>query len=177
MVISNIDYVADIAIFAGVNVGFFGGQTQIFSANGFSGCEDDGPLHHVFQLAHIAGPLVALEQNYRIALNILHRLLEQLPILAEKMPCNPRDVFRALLKRRRIDAHDVNAVEKILAEFSFGHQFPQVLMRGEDEARAQGNELVASQAAEFHLLQDAEQLDLREQAEIADFIKEQRSEE
>jgi len=40
------------------------------------------------------------------------------------LPCAP--------ERRRINPHDVNAVEKILAESSIGHNF-QVLVCGEDQ--------------------------------------------
>ena len=48
-------------------------------------------------------------------------------------------------------------------------------MGGEDQARPQRDELVAAQAVEFHLLQNAQQLDLREEAQVADFIQEQRA--
>src|SRR5580704_19280719 len=83
------------------------------------------------------------------------------------------DVFRPLLKLRRINAHHVDAVKKILTEFAFRDQLAQVLVSGEDEARAQGDELIRAEAAEFHLLQDAQELYLREHAEIADFIEEE----
>jgi len=41
--------------------------------------------------------------------------------------------------------------------------------------RARRNKPVAAQAIELHLLQHAQQLDLREQTEIANFIQEERS--
>ena len=85
------------------------------------------------------------------------------------------NVFRPLLKRRRIDAHYVDAVVEILTELAFGDQLGQILVGGEDEARAQRDELVRAEAAELHLLQNAEQLDLREEAEVADFIEEERA--
>ena len=92
-------------------------------------------------------------------------------VVAEEMAGNEGNVFGPLLKLRRINAHHVDAIEEILAEFAFGHQLAEVLVRGEDEARAQGDELVRAQAAEFHLLQDAEELDLREDAQVANFIE------
>ena len=46
-------------------------------------------------------------------------------------------------------------------------------MRGEDQPRLQGDEPGTAQAAEFHLLQYAQQLDLRKQAQIANLIQEQ----
>ncbi len=78
-----------------------------------------------------------------------------------------------LLKLRRIDAHHVDAVKKILAEFAFRDQLAEILVSGEDEARAQGDEFIRAEAAEFHLLQNAEEFYLREHAQIADFIEEE----
>ena len=78
-------------------------------------------------------------------------------------------------RARRLDAHHVDAVIEVLAELAFGHQLGQVLVGGEDEARAQGDELVRAQAAELHLLQNAQQLDLGEEAEVADFVEEERA--
>src|ERR1700722_8802873 len=83
------------------------------------------------------------------------------------------NVFRPLLKLRRINTHHVDAVKKILTEFAFRDQLAQVLVSCEDEARAQGDELIRTEAAEFHLLQNAEELYLREHAQIADFVEEE----
>src|ERR1700721_3062327 len=89
------------------------------------------------------------------------------------MACDQRDVFRPLLKLRRINAHYIDAVKKILTKFAFRDQLAQVLVRSEDEAGAQWDELIRAGAAEFHLLQNAEELYLREHAQIADFIEEE----
>ena len=92
-----------------------------------------------------------------------------------KCACDEWNVFRPLLKRRRVDAHDVDAVVEILAELAFSDELGQILMGGEDEAGAERDEPVAAQAAELHLLQDAEELDLGKEAQIADFIEEERA--
>ena len=95
--------------------------------------------------------------------------------MAQEVVGDGGNVFRPLLQRRRLDAHDVDAVEEVLAEFALGHQLGQVLVGGEDEARAQRNELAGAQAAELHLLQDAQQLDLGKEAQVADFVEEERA--
>ena len=76
---------------------------------------------------------------------------------------------------RGLNAHHVDAVEEILAEFAFGHQLGRVLMGGEDQTGAQRDQAVAAQAVELHLLQNAQQLDLGEEAQIADLIQEERA--
>ena len=154
MVIADVDNIADVG-----NIVLLENKAQIFRANRLSGGEDDGPLHHVFQFAHISGPHPTLEQGERIRLDILHRLLKHLSILVEKMPGNPRNVFRMLTQRRRFDLHDVNAV----------------LMSGENQARPQRNEPVTAQAVEFHLLQHAQELDLRKRTQVPNLIEEKRA--
>src|SRR5208337_4721765 len=119
------------------------------------------------------GPGVALQDGQCIMLNIIHLLLEYFPVMTQEMPGNPGYIFSMILERRRFNPHDVYAVVKILAEFSFGYEFVQILVSGEDQPRLQRDKLVAAQAAEFHLLQDAQQLDLREQAQVANLIEEQ----
>src|ERR1035437_3285570 len=86
-----------------------------------------------------------------------------------------RDIPRVLLERWRLDLHDVDAVIKILTEFSLRHHFPQILVGGEDQACPQRNEPAAAQAAELALLQHAQKLYLGKQAQLPDFIQENRA--
>jgi len=48
-------------------------------------------------------------------------------------------------------------------------------MGGKDEAGAQGDKAAAAEAAELHLLQDAQEFYLREQAEVTDLVEEERA--
>ena len=96
-----------------------------------------------------------------------------LRIVLEEMGGDLRNVFRMILERRRIDAHDIDAVVEILAEFALGDHLAEILMGGEDEAGPQRDEAVAAQAAELALLQNAQELDLGVEAEFADFVQEE----
>ena len=175
MVIADVNDVINFAGIVQIEIGVFDAGAQVFRANDLSRSKDDRSLNNVFQFAHIAGPAVRMEHGQRIGLNIVHGLLEYLAIAPQKIPGNQRNVFWMLLQRRRLNPHDIDAVVKILAEFSLGDQLGQILMRGEDQTSPQRYEPGAAQAAEFHLLQDPEQLDLREQTQIADFVQEQRA--
>src|SRR6516225_4231097 len=93
--------------------------------------------------------------------------------MLKKMICDGGDIFRSLLQRGNLNFHDVDAVVEILAKFSLRHHFRQVSVGSEDNSGAQGDEAIASQAAELALLQDAKQFYLSEEAELADFVKEQ----
>ncbi len=91
------------------------------------------------------------------------------------MAGDERNIFGTFLKRRCLDAHDIDAVVEVLTELAFGDELGEILVGGEDKARAQRGELAGAEAAELHLLQNAEQLDLGEEAEVADFVEEKRA--
>ncbi len=69
--------------------------------------------------------------------------------------------------------HDVDPVEEVQAELALRHQFGEVGVGGEDQPCAQRDELVAAKSAELALLQDAEELDLGREAELADLVEHQ----
>ena len=62
-----------------------------------------------------------------------------LGVHAQEMHGDQRDVFGMFLQRRNIDSHDVDAIVEILAELSLSYHFAKILMRSEDNARAQRN--------------------------------------
>src|SRR5512146_2240052 len=89
------------------------------------------------------------------------------------MLCDRRNVFRVFLQRGCLNAHYVDAVIEVLPELAFSNKLSQVAVRSKDEASAQRDEAIAAKAAELHLLKYAQQLYLREEAQIANFVKEQ----
>src|SRR6266702_269644 len=82
------------------------------------------------------------------------------------------NVFLAVAQRRHGYADDVQAEEKIVAEFSSAHERFEILVRGgnEPDIRAQG--LIAAHALEGALFaDDAQQFDLRAGANFGHFIE------
>src|SRR5258708_38490671 len=86
-----------------------------------------------------------------------------------------RNVFLMLLERRSINPHDIDAVIDILPECALSYHVRQVRVGGKTQACPQWGEPVTAQPAEFALLENAQQLDLRRHAEFTDFIEEQGS--
>ena len=83
------------------------------------------------------------------------------------------NVLGVFLEGRGFDLHHVDAVVEVLAEFAIGDHLGQVAMGGEDDAGAEGNELVGAETAELALLEDAQELDLNVGRQLADFVEEQ----
>src|SRR5208283_3108109 len=150
-------------------------EAQVLGAEQIARSENNGALNNVFELANVARPGVALQQFERLGLDAFHGLLEDGGIMAQEVMRDDGDILEALLERRRLDAHDVDAVVEVLAELAFGHELGEILVSGEDEPRAQGNELAGTEAAELHLLQHAKKLDLGKEAEVANFVEKKRA--
>ena len=107
---------------------------QILERDGVAGGEDHGALHAVFQLAHVAGPGVAADRLHRVARDLRRAGGLAQAVLVDEILDEQRHVVGAVAQRRQIHAHDVEAVEKVLAEFLALHRLPQVLVRGGDDA-------------------------------------------
>src|SRR5579863_810827 len=79
-----------------------------------------------------------------------------------------------LAKRRQMDRHDVQAVEKILAKAALADSLAQIAMGRRDDANGDRRRLAADRR-DHSLLQGAKNLRLQGEAHIADLIKEERS--
>ncbi len=77
-------------------------------------------------------------------------------------------------QRRQVDLNDVDAVVEVLAEAAFLDGRFQVAVRGGQHADVDGNFLLAADRPDLALLQGPQQLGLRGQRHLADFIEKQR---
>ena len=77
--------------------------------------------------------------------------------------------------RKRGDFHDDfgEAVIEILAEAAVGDHRVEVLVGGADDPRVDGDRLAAADALDHPLLEEAQQLDLKRQRDVADLVEEQ----
>ena len=78
--------------------------------------EDGEPLDEVPELAHVAGPVVGLEREERLAREAHRAAAVALAGLGEEARRELGDVLAPLAQRRRVDRHDVEPVVEVLAE-------------------------------------------------------------
>ena len=137
--------------------------------------EHDGAEHRVLELAHVAGPGIALQQAQRVlgdaadALAFLggkarHEVLREL-----------RHVAEALAQRRHPDGEHVHAVVEVLAELPVAHQLDHVAVGGRDQAEIDLQRFLRSDRIDLAVLQRAQQLHLRVERQLADLVEEQRA--
>ena len=86
-----------------------------------------------------------------------------------------RNVFAALAQRRQLDVKDVETIEEVGAELPFLDEQLEVLVGGGDDAEIDLDGLVAADAHDLALLQDAQQVGLRLEADVADLVEEDRA--
>ena len=92
--------------------------------------EDHGPLYHVLQLTHIAGPGISKHHLLRFPGNPLNRLVAFLVEIIDEMPGKKHNVPSPVPQGRKIDRHDLKPVIKVFSESSFIYGFRQLLVRG-----------------------------------------------
>src|SRR4051794_21220031 len=91
------------------------------------------------------------------------------------MRCDERDVLAALAKRRQMNRKHVQAVKKILAEFSdFNHRQWIAIRRG-NNADVDVYQLGSADAEKALLLNEAQELGLKSDVHLRDFVEEKRS--
>ncbi len=86
-----------------------------------------------------------------------------------------RDVLAAFGQRRHANGNDVQAMEKVLAEAPFGNLAPQIARRRRQHAHIDAHRRSAADALEGLVDKDAQDLALRFERHVRDFIEEERS--
>ncbi len=101
--------------------------------------------------------------------------LQAIVELRDEVVGQQRDVLAPLAQRRDVDRHDVQPVEEVLAERPGAHLGQQVAVGRRDQADVDLDGLDAAHALELRLLQDAQQLHLHLDRDLADLVEEQRA--
>ena len=95
--------------------------------------------------------------------------------LLEEMVDQQRDVVAPLAQRRELDADDLEAMIKVLAELPLGDGVGQVAVGGRDQTDVDLDRLVGAHADDLAAFEHAEQLDLDRDRHVADLVEEQRA--
>ena len=135
----------------------------------------DGALDFVAQLADVAGPAERVEEIERVGAQSHARLAQALARLAQEKRAQVRDLLAPIAQRRHVDADDAQAVEQILAELAVGDALLEIgVGRGHDaDVDARGTRLADRQ--DFPLLEEAQQLRLHVDRQVADLVEEERA--
>ena len=82
---------------------------------------------------------------------------------------------RPLAQRRQPQAHDVEAVQQVLAEEALAHALLEILVRRRDDAHVRRERRVAADAVVLAVGEHAQQAHLQVRRHVADLVEEQRA--
>jgi len=83
------------------------------------------------------------------------------------------NVLRTLAEGRKLDAQDVQAVEKVFAKTARRHQIAKLMVGRCDDPHIHVDRLLAADAQEFPLFQDSQKLRLGGEGHLTDLIQKQ----
>ena len=86
-----------------------------------------------------------------------------------------RDLLAPLAQRRDVQPDDVEAVEEVLAEAAVGDQRVEVGVGGGDDADVDAMGPGLAERMDLARLEEAQQLGLHVEADVADLVEEQRA--
>ncbi len=132
----------------------------------------DEPVHDVAKLAHVAGPVIALEDVHGRVRERRSRLAGLVGDLAREVAGQQKDVVPPLPERRQIQGDDVDPEVEVLAELPLLHEAEKVLVRGRDDPDIHLLRLAAADHAHLAVLEHPEELDLHGGIRLADLVQE-----
>ncbi len=150
-------------------------ERQVVERDGRSVGQHDGPLEHVLELADVAGPVVGHQGLDRLRVDVGDQLAGPLRVEVQEVDRQLEDVLRALAQGRHVQADHVEPVVQVFAKPPGSDQGLEVLMGRGQDPDVDRDRLRAADALERHLLQDAEQLGLDFEVDVADLVEEERA--
>ena len=135
----------------------------------------DGPLHDVFQFAHVAGPAVPLQGLQSLGLDGVDLLGHAPGKTPQEMQRQRFDVLRPFPQRRQLDGDHVQAVIEILTEAPFANLTLQILVGGGHETHIHLFWAGRTDRDEVALLDDPQQFGLYRRTDIPDLVQKERA--
>src|SRR5271165_1185696 len=134
-----------------------------------------GAFDGVFELANVAHPGLLLQLIHGRGRDAGDGLVHGQRKFAHEVLDQRRNVFAALAQGRKLDVKDIQPVEEVGSERAvFDHSF-EIFVGGGDAAEVYFDNLIAADASDLALLQYAQQVSLRLQADIANLVEEYRA--
>src|SRR5208337_1616853 len=137
-----------------------------------TGAHNYRSLDHVLQLPDVSRPAVADEGIHALLGDAFDVSVHALGEALDEMLHQQRDVLSPFAQCGNPDWEDIQPVKEIGTEFLFLNQSAEISIGGSDQARVRREGARTSQAFELALLQDAQQLGLQLEGNLANLIQE-----
>src|SRR5882724_1743716 len=144
-------------------------RRQIVNADFVAARKHQASLQRVLQLAHVSRPIVFLDGNHCLALQLRRSPQPRTMHLQESLR-QQREVFFVRTERRQLDGYHAQPVEQILAKFSATNLCPQISVRRADHAHVHRNRLRPAEPLDDAVFQRAQHFGLGHRIHVPDFV-------
>ncbi len=131
----------------------------------------DGALDHVLELANIARPVIRHQRLDRVRIKVGDQLSDAIRVDVQEIQGQLEDVLAPIAQGRCVKTDHVEPVVQVFAKPAGPDQGLEVLMGRRQDPDIDGDGLRAADALKRHFLQDAEQLGLDFQVDVADLVE------
>ena len=136
---------------------------------------DTDSFHHIAQFTHIARPVITHQQIQSIARDLANVFAEFLTVVFEKKLKQWRNILTTITKRRDMDWEHVETIKKIFTKRLLLDCVLEFKIGGSHNSDIDIDIPVTPQPANFTILEDPEQLDLKVRIHLTNFIKKNRT--
>src|SRR5258708_22812115 len=137
--------------------------------------KDYAACNVVLQLRNVPGPRMTNQGSHGFLGDGLDGFVHGGRELFDEVPHELRNVSFPFAERWQGDRENIQPVVQIFAEFTVSDHLPQVLVGRRDDANIDPRGTRASYGLELALLEHTEQLGLKLQRQVSDFIEKQRA--
>ena len=109
--------------------------------------QQHGALEEILQLAHVARPAVALQEEERVGAQLRRFAPEPVSRGCEEGASERLDLARSLAQRRDAQRHAVQAIEEVLTKTPGAHLVVERAVGGGDEAHVERSRLERARGA------------------------------
>src|SRR5437879_3972917 len=137
--------------------------------------QNHGALNDILQLAHVAGPIVALQFLDVMFRQARARDSEPASGLLDKVLRKLLDILETLTQGRDINGENAEAVVQVEAKTACFGLSQKIAITGGDQTDLDASRPLVPHSLELAFLKDPQQLALQVQRDLPNFIKKQRA--
>src|SRR6266571_2892133 len=145
---------------------------EVFRRNHAAAFQDSNAFYSIFELAHIARPVIVFQHLQGFWCDPRQMLLFLSIKTSDKMRHQQRDIRQTLPQGWQSNGNDIEAPIQIIAELLAGHEVFKILIGGGDDTDIHFNGADAANALKLAFLEDAQNFDLQCRAHLSDFVEE-----
>src|SRR5208337_4415713 len=139
------------------------------------GRENHGSLDQILELPHVTRPVIACKGVHFLSRDGFNTAVHQARVFLHEIAHQQGDIFAAFAEGWNHDGEDVQAIVKVAAKKALFNHVSEVAVCSRHDANINPNSAGSTQSLKLSFLQYAQELGLKFERNIADFVEEKGS--